>query len=78
MSRLDDLKILRDDIQAWLPATPVDRRAAMVGQYRATLAEIEALEPKEAAGDGIDEIARRRNARRSGAAAKPGRAKRTS
>jgi hypothetical protein len=78
MSRLDDLRQLRDDIQAWLPETPIDRRAALVGQYRATLEEIEKIEPAKAEADGIDEIARRRNARRASPAPASGRAKRTS
>lgn len=78
MSRLDDLKQLREDIQAWLPETPVDRRAALVGQYRATLAEIAELEPAKAEGDGIDEIAQRRASRRSGTAKSAGSAKRSS
>jgi hypothetical protein len=68
MSRLDDLRELRDWLHAWIPEAPVDRRAALVGQYRATLEEIEALAPKEAVGDGIDEVKARRDARRSGAA----------
>jgi hypothetical protein len=78
MSRLDDLKKLREDILAWLPDTPVDRRAALVAQYRATLAEIAELEPQKAEGDGIDEIAARRAARRAGPAKGAGRSKRTS
>lgn len=77
MSRLDDLKQLREDILEWLPETPVDRRAALVAQYRATLAEIAELEPAKAEGDGIDEIAARRAARRAGPAKGSGRAKRS-
>jgi len=68
MDRLGDLVKLRADLLEWLDEAPADRKAALVAQYRATLAEIDELEPKEAMGDGIDEIARRRAARRSGPA----------
>ena len=78
MSRLDDLKQLRTDLLEWLEEAPADRKAALVGQYRATLAEIDELSPKEAAGDSIDEIAARRAARRSSASKGSGRAKRSS
>jgi hypothetical protein len=57
---------------------PADRKRALVAQYRATLAEIDELTPKEAVGDSIDEIAQRRAARRSTPAKGPGRAKRPS
>lgn len=76
MSRLDDLTKLRDDLLGWMDEAPADRKAALVGQFRATLAEIDELSPKEAAGDSIDEIAARRVARRSGPAKDSGRAKR--
>lgn len=76
MSRLDDLTKLRTDLLEWMDEAPADRKAALVGQYRATLAEIDELTPKEAVGDGIDEIAKRRAARRSSAAEDSGRAKR--
>lgn len=76
MSRLDDLTKLRADLLEWMDEAPADRKAALVGQYRATLAEIDELTPKEAVGDGIDEIAKRRAARRSSAAEDSGRAKR--
>lgn len=76
MSRLDDLTKLRTDLLEWMDEAPADRKAALVGQYRATLAEIDELSPKEAVGDGIDEIAKRRAARRSSAAEDSGRAKR--
>lgn len=65
MTRLDDLIVLRDDLREWMTEAPADRRAALVGQYRATLEEIDELSPKESVGDGIDEIAARRSARRS-------------
>ena len=76
MSRLDDLVKLRTDLLDWMDAAPADRKAALVGQFRAVLAEIDELTPKEAVGDGIDEIAKRRAARRSRPAAGEGRAKR--
>lgn len=65
MSRLDDLTKLRNDLLEWMEAAPADRKAALVSQFRATLAEIDELSPKEAAGDSIDEIAARRASRRA-------------
>lgn len=78
MSRLDDLTRLRGQLIDWMEEAPADRRAALVAQYRATLAEIDELTPKEAEGDSVDEIAQRRAARRATSAASPGRAKRPS
>lgn len=76
MARLDDLVKLRENLLEWMDEAPADRKAALVAQYRATLAEIDELAPKEAVGDGIDEIARRRAERRSSPAKSSGRAKR--
>lgn len=76
--RLASLTTLRDDLTEWLQDCPLDRKAALVAQYRAVLAEIADLEPKKAEGDGIDEIAKRRAARRSKPAKSPARAKRSS
>jgi hypothetical protein len=67
VARLDDLVKLRADLLEWMDEAPADRKAALVAQYRATLAEIDELTPKELVGDGIDEIAARRGARRAGA-----------
>lgn len=78
MSRLTDLEELREQLRSWMEEAPADRRAALVGQYRATIAEIEELSPKKETGDAIDEIAARRNARRARPAARANRAKRTS
>jgi hypothetical protein len=78
MERLEALQALRDDLLAWMSEAPADRRAALVAQYRATLAEIAELEPKKAEGDGVDEIAARRAARRSSPAKGASRAKRSS
>lgn len=52
--------------------------AALSGRLQAVLAEIAVLEPKKAEGDGIDEIAKRRAARRTSPTKNPGGAKRTS
>lgn len=49
----------------------------LTGRLQSVLAEIDELTPKEAAGDGIDEIAKRRSARRSGTAKGQARAKRS-
>lgn len=76
MTRLDDLVRLREDLLEWLELAPVDRKAALVAQFRATVAEIDDLKPKEALGDGIDEIAARRAARRPSATKGEDRAKR--
>ena len=76
-SRLDDLQELRDKLREWVEEAPADRKAALVGQYRATLAEIDELSPKEETGDAIDEIAARRAARRARPAARANRSKRT-
>lgn len=70
MSRLEDLNALREQLLVWMEDAPVDRKAALVAQFRATLAEIEELSPKEEIGDSIDEIAARRAARRSRPAAR--------
>ena len=75
MARLDDLTVLRGQLLDWMVEAPADRRAALVAQYRATLAEIDELTPKEAVGDSIDEIAQRRAARRAAPAAGSGRSK---
>ena len=77
MARIDDLQTLREQLIGWMAEAPVDRKAALVAQYRATLAEIAELTPNEKAGDGIDEIAARRSARRSGAAKATDRSKRS-
>ena len=77
MSRLDDLVKLRADLLDWMDAAPADRKAALVGQFRAVLAEIDELSPTEQKGDAVDEIAKRRAARRAGSSSRPGRAKRS-
>lgn len=56
---------------------PIRDFAAMSREYRATLAEIDELAPKERVGDGIDEISARRTARRASASTSSGRAKRS-
>lgn len=78
MNRLKDLIDLREQLLAWMQEAPVDRKAALVAQFRSTLAEIDELSPKEEAGDTIDEIAARRAARRSRPAARANRAERSS
>lgn len=77
MSRLEDLNALREQLLVWMEDAPVDRKAALVAQFRATLAEIEELSPKEEIGDSIDEIAARRAARRSRPAARSHRTERS-
>jgi len=77
MDRLTDLHTLREQLLLWMQDAPVDRKAALVAQFRATLAEIDELAPKKESGDTIDEIAARRAARRSGPAPRANRAKRS-
>lgn len=66
MERLAALEALRDELAEWVRDAPVDRKAALIAQYRATLLEIAELAPPEQKGDAVDEIAARRAARRSG------------
>lgn len=68
--RLQDLLDLREQLLIWMDDAPVDRKAALIAQFRATLAEIADLAPKEEIGDSIDEIAARRAARRTRPAAR--------
>ncbi len=77
MDRLKDLVELRQQLLLWMQDAPVDRKAALVAQFRATLAEIDELAPKKETGDSIDEIAARRAARRSRPAARADRANRS-
>ena len=77
MDRLDDLNALREQLLVWMDDAPVDRKAALVAQFRATLAEISELAPKEETGDSIDEIAARRAARRTRPAPRANRSKRS-
>lgn len=65
--RLADLVRLREQLLLWMDEAPADRKAALVGQFRATLAEIDELTPTEQKGDVVDEIAARRSARRKSA-----------
>lgn len=76
--RLKDLINLRELLLVWMDDAPVDRKAALVAQFRATVTEIAELSPKEEIGDSIDEIAARRAARRTRPAPRKSRAKRTS
>ena len=53
-------------------------KAALYTRLESTLKLIEAAKPNEQKGDTVDEIAKRRAARRAGSAKSSGRAKRTS
>jgi hypothetical protein len=81
MTRLDDLIELRDALRPQVLSEHTEHGlqgvSGLVGQYVKILAEIEELQPKESTGDGIDEIAARRSARRSSTAKSAGRAKRS-
>jgi hypothetical protein len=82
MGRLEDLIELRDALRPQVLDVHSEHGlqgvSGLVGQYVKILAEIEELEPKKAEGDGVDEIAARRAARRSGPAKSSARAKRSS
>jgi hypothetical protein len=75
MGHLEDLVQLREDLLIWMGEAPADRKAALVAQFRATIEKIDELTPREAVGDGIDEVATRRAARRSGSTKGEDRAK---
>jgi len=68
MSRLGDLQRLREVLLESIDEAPADKRAPLAAQLRATLAEIESLDEDAKAGDPVDEIAKRRAARRAGTA----------
>lgn len=77
--RLQTLKDLRDLLAVNIQECDSMRDlASLSGRLQAVLEEIARLEPKKAEGDGIDEIAKRRAARRSGTAKGSARAKRSS
>ena len=68
--RLSKLHALEPVVLESIEGAPVDKRAALVAQYRQLLAEIDTLEANVMkAGDPVDEIAARRAAR--GAVAAP-------
>lgn len=76
--RLERLLALRSAQEFALSSDiPVRDFSALSREYRATLAEIDDLQPKADEGDGIDEIAQRRAARRAGPAKGSGRSKRS-
>lgn len=73
MSRLEELRSLRDLLRESISEVEAHFRAPLANQYRATLLEIESLESSaEKAGDPIDELAARRAAR-AGVASKASR-----
>lgn len=76
---IKSLKAARDSIAADLEACESMRdKAALYRQLSLYLNRIAELEPKKAEGDGIDEIAKRRAARRASPAKGSPRAKRSS
>lgn len=78
--RLAILRDLRDLLAERLadPATLDKDVAALTGRMQAVLAEIALLAPPEQKGDAVDEIAKRRAARRPSRAATANRTKRPS
>ena len=76
---LAGLQAARDAIVSDLAACESMRdKAALYGRLESTLKLIEAAKPAEQKGDAVDEIAKRRAARRASAAKSSGRAKRSS
>ena len=76
--RLKTLHDLRDLLARNIEACESMRDlAALSGRLQAVLAEIDELSPTEQEVDAVDEIAKRRDARRSGAAKGSSRAKRS-
>ena len=72
--RLATLNDLRDHLAAAIASCDSLRDlAALSGRLQAVLAEIAELAPAEEKGDAVDEIAKRRAARRSGGAKGSGR-----
>lgn len=76
--RLATLRDLRDILARQIESCDSLRDlASLSGRLQAVLDQIAELEPKKAEGDGIDEIASRRAARRTGATKSPSRATRS-
>ena len=76
--RLATLRDLRDVLASSIEACESMRDlAALSGRLQAVLAEIDELSPTEQEVDAVDEIAKRRDARRSGATKGSSRAKRS-
>lgn len=76
--RLRTLCDLRDLLARQIEACDSLRDlASLSGRLQSVLEQISELEPKKAEGDGVDEIAARRAARRSGAAKGAARPKRS-
>jgi len=77
--RLQTLRDLRDLLAQQIQSCDSLRDlSSLSGRLQAVLAEIADLEPKKAEGDGVDEIAARRAARRSSPTKGSTRAKRSS
>ena len=78
-SRIEKLERLRltQELAIETEGLPVRDFAGLSREYRATLAEIDELTPAEIEGDVVDEIARRRAARRSSPSKRSGSTKRT-
>ena len=75
---LTAMEALRDSIVADIAVCESMRdKAALYNRLEPVLRAINEVRPKEAVGDGIDEITARRNARRAGARKSPARAKRS-
>lgn len=70
MTRLEKLRELALDLEQALAEAPVNVKAQIAGQYRATLSEIDELEASKPQQKGtvLDELNARRSARGTGSA----------
>lgn len=76
--RLATLRTLRDDLAGAIDRCESMRDlAALAARLQSVMDEITRLEPAQAKGDVVDEIAKRRAARRASAASGSARAKRS-
>lgn len=73
-SRLDELEQLRGLLWESIREAPADKRAPLAARLESVLEQIESLSPAGKVGDPVDEVAKRRAARRSGATAGAARA----
>lgn len=68
MSQADELRAAADLAWASAQEAPADKRAPLLAQYRAALADLAKVADETKTGDPVDEIAQRRAARRAGTA----------
>lgn len=67
-TRLEDLTAMRELLWASLTQADPEKRAPLFARLESVIEQIERLSPKAKAGDPVDEIAKRRSARKAGTA----------